>query len=321
MIDKHGSFSAWYKAQNFKSNRNGHELRTICNSLDDLLPVVPPDQKGIVRLVLRVVGLDQVEKGKKWSVCRAIEHDGDELVSRQYLRQAYRSAALDDKMAEQNKRATSRWEGKSSSTKSGVKKFGKFQGGNGGGNTSSATGGNTSGQHYYKRGGSSSSSVGTGTAAHHIMSTTATGASIFPLSAIEVPITSTASSRRLQTRNKHAQITTSTANETIHALNSLYYNHKPPSQNRITTFTKQQQRLTTHIYSCARYHNRRRVLAKSNIVCDESLSELLNSEHYSHLLSAGYSHSISAVPLVADRVALPNMAGAVDLLGTLPSDI
>lgn len=141
-----------------------------------------------------------------------------------------------------------------------------------------------------------------------------------------MPTLSQSRSRRIQARNHTTRIVTTITNESIHALNELYYNYQQPLQNRITTHTKLQQRLTAHVYRAAlRFNTRRRVHALNNganAVCDDSIANLINSDSKSlHLLSAGYSHTVSAVPLIADRVALPDIAGQCDLLGTLPPDI
>lgn len=159
------------------------------------------------------------------------------------------------------------------------------------------------------------------------MSDTSAGAGIFPLPAIDVPWTSFSSSRRIQARSRSANHVTSIANQSIDALNQLYFSFVQPShpspfmQVKNSPPSASQSRLAAHIYSCAQRFHRRRALPSSGAASDDSLSELVLDQHVSHLFSAGYSKSATAIPLVADRVALPSVAGAVRLLDVLPPHI
>lgn len=143
--------------------------------------------------------------------------------------------------------------------------------------------------------------------------------------AIDAPHTSFSSSRRLQARARSAAQVTITANESIDALNQLYFSFFRPTnthtQVRNSTPSASQSRLAAHIYSCAQRFHRRRALSLSGAASDDSLSELVLDQQVSHLFSAGYSKSATAIPLVADRVALPSVAGAVRLLDVLPPQL
>jgi hypothetical protein len=154
-------------------------------------------------------------------------------------------------------------------------------------------------------------------------------------------------SRRLQARHRSAVQVTEIANDSIHALNELYmsyYQHEsfgapdhvstpfafsglPDSANPSASDLQagppstQQARYAAHIYSCAhRFHRR---LQSSDSPSDDSLSSIVMDQVSSHLISAGYTNSTAsnAVPLVADRVALPSVAGAVNILDVLPAAV
>lgn len=153
---KHGTFTLWYKQMDFKSSRNGHELRTICAALDAYTSDTNIDiyHDGNMHLFRRFVGLNEVEKGKKWSVAKAIEHESTELVPRTFLTHIYRQAAAEEKMAEQQK--NSKW------TKTKGNKYGNR---NPFGTGKQQNNQNRSNSHEQKRGGSSSSKKGGGGAA------------------------------------------------------------------------------------------------------------------------------------------------------------
>jgi len=107
----------------------------------------------------------------------------------------------------------------------------------------------------------------------------------------------------------------------------------PPNPNKLPcpapSSSASQARLAAHVYSCAaRFHRRRAATATSGSAapCDDSLSTELITEHQANelaLLAASYTNGTAsaAVPLIADRVALPSTAGAVDLLDVLPPQV
>jgi hypothetical protein len=155
------------------------------------------------------------------------------------------------------------------------------------------------------------------------------GASVlFPLPRVELPHRTSSRSRRVQSRSSHTTAVTDICNDMVDGLNSLYFNHRPPSfssaqQQHSVSPTYAQQRALANIYRCARRFHTRRHSAATHVVesCDESLASFYQSLTNYDLLSSSYSSPVATVPLVADRVALPTAAGAVDLLDALPSDV
>lgn len=152
----------------------------------------------------------------------------------------------------------------------------------------------------------------------------ATGASIFPLPAIDMPPMSNSRSRRLQARTRSVCSVTTIANDAISGLNSLYFSYRPP-QNRSSTsrpHSAAQSRVAAHIYSSAqRFFKRRQAASQHAASSDDSIATMILQDHLSTQASASYSSTVTAVPLVADRVALPSSAGAVDLLAALPPSV
>lgn len=98
----HGTFKKWVARLELKSNRNKHEMDTLCSALDKLLTGSPED--GVDILVRRLMALQQVESGKSWSVAKALEaNDIDHPLPRTVLRAALREAALQDKFEKAGK--------------------------------------------------------------------------------------------------------------------------------------------------------------------------------------------------------------------------
>jgi hypothetical protein len=157
----HGTFKKWVARLELKSNRNKHEMDTLCSALDKLLTGSPED--GVDILVRRLMALQQVESGKSWSVAKALEaNDIDHPLPRTVLRAALREAALQDKFEKAGK---SKEDSKSSSKKksnyggSWESSFNNtFGGGRGRG------GGRGGGDRSQSRGGASSSAGGRGSA-------------------------------------------------------------------------------------------------------------------------------------------------------------
>ena len=184
--------------------------------------------------------------------------------------------------------------------------------------------------------------------------TPAVGPGIFPLPVLADPPSSSTRSRRLQVRQRAAKQVTDIANDSIAALNELHESFFQPSTTATESLTDPsvsipfinsefynstssaqhpssvpqarspplatQARIAGHIYSRARRFHRRRAL--SGAVCDDSLSSILMDQE-NHLLSAGYSNAVAAaaVPLIADKVALPSAAGLVNLTDVLPPEV
>jgi len=146
----------------------------------------------------------------------------------------------------------------------------------------------------------------------------AKGAGIFPLPHVSAPHRLTTRSPRSRARFNHHNSITIIANEAITALNSLAFSFHPPVSGHRSATTAAQQRLVANIYSSASRYVRRRT-ASTAVTSDDSLAALHIQDHLSS--SASYSTSVAAIPLVADRVALPPTAGAVDLLSALPASI
>jgi hypothetical protein len=157
----HGTFKKWVARLELKSNRNKHEMDTLCAALDKLLTGSPED--GVDILVRRLMALQQVESGKSWSVAKALEaSDIDHPLPRTVLRAALREAALQDKFEKAGK---SKDDGKSSTKKKssyGASWESSFNSAFGGGR--GRGGGRGGGDRSQSRGGASSSAGGRGSA-------------------------------------------------------------------------------------------------------------------------------------------------------------
>lgn len=179
------------------------------------------------------------------------------------------------------------------------------------------------------------------------------GNSPFPLPLISPPFQPRSRSRRLAQRFWRASATTSIANQSITALNSLSAsfassaNHdstprarNPPllypllpttatstssssastsTSTSSTSTSSSQSRALAHIYSCAQRFVSRRVSAETE--CDDPFFDLnfLSQQLKQSDLDSYIPRATQLVmPLVADRISLPPTAGSVDLLSLLP---
>ena len=170
--------------------------------------------------------------------------------------------------------------------------------------------------------------------------TAGAGAGPFPLPGIGPPHRPMSRSRRVVARYQHSARVTALANHSIAALNELYstshhslssfpslaHNHSSPHHHHSPPpVTAIQERLRAHVYRCAqRFEHRRRSLD----ACGDALLSP-DTDLFLHSLvnptlahTAAYSSLPStAVPLIAARVALPQAAGAVDMMAVLPADV
>ena len=145
------------------------------------------------------------------------------------------------------------------------------------------------------------------------------GAGAFPLPSVAAPMLFTTRSARSRARFNFSSSITTIANDAISALNSLAFSYRPPrTPSPQPPPSTLQQRLVARIYSNASRFVRRRT-ASSVVTSDDSVAAL-HLQHHSDA-AASYSSSVAAVPLVANRVALPSSAGAVDMLDVLPPSI
>lgn len=144
---------------------------------------------------------------------------------------------------------------------------------------------------------------------------------IFPLPLVARPPPCHSTSRRVRARHARTVHITSLANASVVALNGVHFSCRPPlPAHPSPPPTAAQARLLSHVYSCASSIVSRH--AVSAAACDDSSSSFHISDHMSSLTATpSYSSSVAAVALIADRVALPSSAGAVDLLGSLPPTI
>jgi hypothetical protein len=110
----------------------------------------------------------------------------------------------------------------------------------------------------------------------------------------------------------------------------------PASQANKLPPSAAQRRLVAHIYEYAQRYDRRLSVDDSSSsdsrgVATDPLASFTIVDESGHChpfvlpsvpsTTAGYSKTTSAVPLVADHVALPDVAGRVDLLSALPPEI
>ena len=154
------------------------------------------------------------------------------------------------------------------------------------------------------------------------------GSGPFPLPGVGPPEEPSSRSRRTQGRYHRALRVTSRAHHATQALNSLWFSftrrHLPQFSSDIapqaTDVSSAQMRMAAHIYDrCRRYDSR----VSSDMCASIPLSFNVNG-HYpvqSPEPSAGYSKTTVVVPIVADRVAIPDIAGEVDLIAALPPDV
>jgi hypothetical protein len=137
---------------------------------------------------------------------------------------------------------------------------------------------------------------------------------LIPLPTLTLPVFSSASSsRRVQMRFGRLLNSCKVANSCIVALNKLY-SPKISQANVSFPSSPQQSRFTGSIFQAARQW----VSRLSPEKCDDVLSAVPVS-----LDSVLPSYQIrqSALPIIADRISIPDKAGSVPLLPSLPADV
>gem|GEM_PF-4462442 len=146
------------------------------------------------------------------------------------------------------------------------------------------------------------------------MTSPASGTGIFPLPGVGPPLRPTSRSRRVQARYASARFATDLANDAIASLNciSTSFSQAPLQASRSSSTTSSSTlRLVANVYRCAR-----RYASRSSSDLSDGFSSLKLDSSY------GYSQPfVTAMPLISDRVALPSVAGEVDLLKALPPDV
>jgi hypothetical protein len=138
--------------------------------------------------------------------------------------------------------------------------------------------------------------------------------------------------RRLQQRINNNIADTMVANNCIISLNNLSSSfHHPSSYINPSVqpteslpfarvpMTAAKDRLVDHIYKSAQRYNRRMSTSKEIDNRSDDINQTHNIDTPS--LTVGYSKSTTAVPLVASKVSLPEHAGAVDMMSSLPAHI
>lgn len=161
-------------------------------------------------------------------------------------------------------------------------------------------------------------------------------------------------SRRLVARYKRNVNINNLSNGVIFGLNKMYSGFYSTSASNnsfsylsssTSTLSTCQQRLVRHITACVkRFHDRRHVSSTgtnknsggsvvsggvSSYMHDYHLQVSISNGDFSNIIFGGGSSSsdgrmsgvTAAVPLVADRVSLPSVAGQVDLMSSLPPHI
>jgi hypothetical protein len=142
------------------------------------------------------------------------------------------------------------------------------------------------------------------------MTPTRAGTTVFPLPAIPFPRITRSCSRRLRQRYARAMAATSLANNCLTALNGLSSSFSSsilPLSN--VTYSRTKTRLSSFIYQCSTRFLRRQAPSS-----DEPL-------HCGPQPNGPYCQTCTAIPLVADQVSLPDVAGTVPLLSLLPVEL
>ena len=160
------------------------------------------------------------------------------------------------------------------------------------------------------------------------------GSGPFPLPGVGPPKEPSSRSRRARARHHCALRVTSRAHHATQALNDLFFSYSnfnnlrvphqqvsSDSASQATDVSSAQVRMAAHVYDrCHRYDSR---LSSDSCASPSPLS--FNVDEFdpvqSPASSAGYSKTTVVVPIVADRCAIPDNGGEVDLIGSLPSDV
>ena len=142
----------------------------------------------------------------------------------------------------------------------------------------------------------------------------APGAGVFPLPMAEQPPDLRSSSRRVVQRHRRKLLVTKVANQCLQSLNQLHYSFaSPPLQVGASSLSR---RLRDQVLAAADdYVGRLEPEAGSS--CDGPL----DFPSFRSDLELVYASKHCAVPLVAERVALPQVAATADLVSLLPSEV
>lgn len=142
----------------------------------------------------------------------------------------------------------------------------------------------------------------------------APGAEIFPLPRAEQPPDLRFSSRRVRQRYQRKVLVAKVANKCLQSLNSLYYSFaSPPLQVGASSLSR---RLRDQVTAAADdYVGRLEPEAGSSSDGPPDFSSFRSD------LELAYASKHCAVPMVAEKVALPSVAATADLVGLLPSAV
>ena len=145
---------------------------------------------------------------------------------------------------------------------------------------------------------------------------------MFPLPQVAAPHLSRSQSRRCQQRSRRAAAVTSYTNSAVCSLNSLHVNLSTSlfvSQPRnVCDVPCCSFRSVEHVQSCCEHFVRR---LAPDFQVPESVDDDFMLRDTSDLFTAAYSFKTDAMELEADRVALPDVPGSVNLVDVLPPEI
>ena len=145
------------------------------------------------------------------------------------------------------------------------------------------------------------------------------GGGPFPLPCLPVPTKPASASRRVQQRYNRTAAVIGLTNDCLNSLNTLSscFSLSSPFivNNVLHAKTSLQQRFSDFVFECADRFVRRRDAASVSQCGDMPEQDFALQFDAYHVLEK------SAVPIVADRVALPSDPGGVRLLDLLPPDI
>ena len=141
----------------------------------------------------------------------------------------------------------------------------------------------------------------------------APGVSPFPLPLLQEPARSAPSrSRRVTLRRRRKELVVSVTNKCLTCLNNLFFSFGSQSQVSSSLLS---HRLQDRVRSCADEFVGR-LEAPPVSTCDGTpLSQLQSNLELSYIIKN------DAIPLIADRVSLPTVAGTVDMLSLLPPEL
>ena len=144
-----------------------------------------------------------------------------------------------------------------------------------------------------------------------MMALRAPGAGAFPLPRVEQPPDLRSSSRRVRRRHQRKVLVAKVANDCLQSLNSLYYSFaSPPLQVGASSLS---HRLRAQVVAAADDY-----VSRLEPDAGSSSDDPLDFSSFRSDMELAYASKHCAVPMVADKVALPSVAATADLVGLLP---